>query len=171
MTLLRASYLQLCQLRTRSELLKRRAPRCSQPSAGLSRVGAAGKGGPGRGRFRLSPAMASMAAVEHQRDQLARHTQTFTSRVATFLGEQFDAIAAQALAEVRGSIGEGHPVHRNIARKPPSRLQLLSHILLAWKLVSFTLWLPVKKGCHPKYLVGGPSAEAGNATSTNTHKA
>lgn len=107
--------MQICQMRTRSELRKRRTPRCSQPSAGPSRVGAAG-----RGRFRLSPAMASMAAVEHQRDQLARHTQTFTSRVAAFLGEQFDAIAAQALADFRGSIGEGNPAYRNSTRKPPS---------------------------------------------------
>lgn len=85
---------------------------CMQPSVHSPEVKlppppSAGKGRPGgKATFQLSAAMAGMAAVEQQRMQLMRHTRTFTDRVAAFLCQQFDDIATQTIADVRGYTGE-----------------------------------------------------------------
>ncbi len=46
-----------------------------------------------------------MWAAEHQREQLRRYMGTLSERVAAFLGQQFDAVAAQTLAGLRGYSG------------------------------------------------------------------
>eukprot|EP00208_Stichococcus_sp_RCC1054_P005039 CAMPEP_0206147450 /NCGR_PEP_ID=MMETSP1473-20131121/33473_1 /ASSEMBLY_ACC=CAM_ASM_001109 /TAXON_ID=1461547 /ORGANISM="Stichococcus sp, Strain RCC1054" /LENGTH=516 /DNA_ID=CAMNT_0053544377 /DNA_START=270 /DNA_END=1816 /DNA_ORIENTATION=- len=93
-------------------------PSVHSPEVKLPPPPSAGKGRPGgKATFQLSAAMAGMAAVEQQRMQLMRHTRTFTDRVAAFLCQQFDDIATQTIADVRGYTGGALPDHENIRSK------------------------------------------------------